>query len=326
MGWTLRILITMTLLFLTQGVWGQTLVDEAKTPLSSGEVTEGTFPETIKIISASKKIFILTNNNQLLNKGDFVSLALDDKLAARAIVAKNHEGQVGIKIIRIYSLTQWARMRIGQEVQVIRGDDSMFGKKVVEQKATEAPKPKIESEEDLYNDQVTLDDGEFDDKSKRHIKPDNVVGVGFGFFAARDMENQTERATQLSAGWAYQFADNWFAEFFYARAQLTAFPNNSDKRSEALVNNVVGRLKYNFKAPLYSFIMPYIGFQSQTVSSNAGETGVAATDAAELEAVDELKKTSPVFGVTLLRRLVPGWFIKADLGTDVLNVGAAIEF
>jgi hypothetical protein len=33
-----------------------------------------------------------------------------------------------------------------------------------------------------------------------------------------------------------------------------------------------------------------------------------------------------VAGVTILRRLVPGWFIKADLGTDQLNIGFAIEF
>jgi len=27
-----------------------------------------------------------------------------------------------------------------------------------------------------------------------------------------------------------------------------------------------------------------------------------------------------------MRRLVPGWFIKADLGTDILQLGFAIEF
>ncbi len=323
MGWPRLIIFLVTLLFLTSGSFAQTLVEEAKAPLAA-EASEGVFVETIKIISASKKIFVLTNNNQQLGQGDFISLALDNKLAARAVVAKNYDGQTGIKILKIYSLAQWARLRKGQEVQVIRGDDSMFGKKVVESKVTPTEEaPKIKSEEDLFNDKVAVDDGEFDDGSKRHIKPDNVISLGVGFLSAKDIENQEARSTQFSGAWAYQFTDNWFAEFVYARSQLEDYPA---KGAQTLVNNVVGRLKYNFKAPLYSFIMPYIGFQSQTVSSNAGKTGVAAVDAAELEVVDELKKTGPAFGVTLLRRLVPGWFVKADLGTDVLNLGVAIEF
>jgi len=323
MGWPRLNIFLLTLLFLTNVSFAQTLVEEAKAPLSA-ETQEGVFVETIKIISASKKIFILSNNNQQLGQGDFISLALDNKLAARAVVAKNYDAQTGVKILKIYSLSQWARLRKGQEVQVIRGDDSMFGKKVVEQKVTPTEEaPKIKSEEDLFNDRVTLDDGEFDDGSKRHIKPDNVVSVGLGFLSAKDLNNEEARATQFSGSWAYQFTDNWFGEFTYARSQLEDYPA---KGAQTLVNNVVGRLKYNFKAPLYSFIMPYIGFQSQTVSSNAGKTGVAATDAAELEVVDELKKTGPVFGVTILRRLVPGWFLKGDLGTDVLNLGVAIEF
>jgi hypothetical protein len=323
MGWPRLTILLVTLLFLTSRSFAQTLVEEAKAPLAA-EASEGSFVETIKIISASKKIFVLTNNNQQLGQGDFISLALDNKLAARAVVAKNYDGQTGIKILKIYSLAQWARLRKGQEVQIIRGDDSMFGKKVVESKVTPTEEaPKIKSEEDLFNDKVAVDDGEFDDGSKRHIKPDNVISLGAGFLSAKDIENQEARSTQFSGAWAYQFTDNWFAEFVYARSQLEDYPA---KGAQTLVNNVVGRLKYNFKAPLYSFIMPYIGFQSQTVSSNAGKTGVAATDAAELEVVDELKKTGPAFGVTLLRRLVPGWFVKADLGTDVLNLGVAIEF
>ena len=323
MGWPRLTILFLTLLFLTSRSFAQTLVEEAKAPLAA-EATEGAFAETIKIISASKKIFVLTNNNQQLGQGDFISLALDNKLAARAVVAKNYDGQTGIKILKIYSLAQWARLRKGQEVQVIRGDDSMFGKKVVETKVTPTEEaPKIKSEEDLFNEKVTVDDGEFDDGSKRNIKPDNVISLGLGFLSAKDIENQEARSTQFSGAWAYQFTDNWFAEFVYARSQLEDYPAKS---AQTVVNNVVGRLKYNFKAPLYSFIMPYIGFRSQTVSSNAGETGVAATDAAELEVVDELKKTGPAFGVTLLRRLVPGWFVKADLGTDVLSLGVAIEF
>src|SRR5690606_5797144 len=82
-------------------VTAQSLVEDAN--ISGGyEGADNVFIETIKIISNSKKIFILTNNNQQLGPGDFISIALDNTLAARAVVAKTHQGQVGIKILKIY--------------------------------------------------------------------------------------------------------------------------------------------------------------------------------------------------------------------------------
>ncbi|MBY0517775.1 MAG: hypothetical protein K2P81_12770 [Bacteriovoracaceae bacterium] len=325
MSCTRNTCLALVLLFLTFGVGAQTLVEEAKAPLEF-EPVEGTFLETIKIISGSKKIFILTNNNQQLTQGDFISLALENNLAARAIVAKTHDGQVGIKIIKIYSLSQWSRLRRGQEVQIVRGDDSMFGKKVEKKVETTEEAPKIKSEEDLFDTKVVDDDSaELDDDSKRNIRPDNVVSVALGFYTPnqKDIDGNSQRGSQFTGAWAFQFTDNWFGEFVYARTQLADYPA---KGAQTLVNNVVGRLKYNFKAPLYSFVMPYIGFQSQSISSNAGKGDNPAQNSLELDVVEKLKKTGPVFGVTLLRRLVPGWFLKADLGTDVLNLGVAVEF
>jgi hypothetical protein len=73
--------------------------------------------------------------------------------------------------------------------------------------------------------------------------------------------------------------------------------------------------------------MPYLGFHSYTVSSpDAGKTNNSVTNEEQLTAIDNLKKSGPVFGITVMRRLVPGWFIKADVGSDILNVGFAIEF
>ena len=73
--------------------------------------------------------------------------------------------------------------------------------------------------------------------------------------------------------------------------------------------------------------MPYLGFHSYTVSSpDAGKTNNNVTNEEQLTAIDNLKKSGPVFGMTVMRRLVPGWFIKADVGSDILNVGFAIEF
>ncbi len=303
----------------------QTLVDDAN--VASGGTQDNVFTETIKIISSSRKIFILTNNNQNLGPGDFVSLALDNNLAARAVVAKVHQGQAGVKILKIYSLTQWGRLRRNLEVQVVRGDDSLFAKKV-DAKPTEATASKIRSEDDLYTGDVVVDDdvGVFDENKNRHVKPDNVVALSGSFFDVAEVEPKTGtvRATEFGASWAHQFADNFFVEGLYGRTLLDNYPGPD---AQTLVNRLVGRLKFNIKGPLYTFFMPYVGFQTFTVSSpKAGKTNNEITNELELDAVDKLQKTGPVFGVTVLRRLVPGWFVKADIGSDLINAGFAIEF
>lgn len=304
----------------------QSLVDDANLGVDA-QSNENLFTETIKIISDSKKIFILSNNNQQLTQGDFISLALDNNLAARALVAKTHQGQVGIKIIKIYSLAQWGRLRRDQEVQIIKGDDSTFGKKPVEV-VQESPTTKIRNEEDLYTGDVVMEDdlSVFDDNKNRHIKPDNIVALTGAFYEASEVASRggKVRTNEFGISWAFQFSDNFFAEGLYGRALIDNFPGDG---SQTLANHMTARLKYNFKGPLYTFIMPYLGFHTYTISSpDAGKTNNDATNQEQLDAVDELKKSGPIFGVSVLRRLVPGWFIKADVGSDIMSVGFAIEF
>ncbi len=314
------------ILILSLPVGAQSLVEDAN--LTTAPVGgENTFTETIKIISSSKKIFILTNNNQQLGPGDFISLALDNNLAARAVVAKTHQGQVGVKILKIYSLTQWGKLRRNQDVMIVKGDDSYFGKKP-EAKVDETPIAKIKSEEDLYTGDVVVEDdiGVFDENKNRHIKPDNLVALTGAFKEAAEVESRGGkiRTNEFGLSWAFQFADNYFVEGLYGRALFDNFPGDG---SQTLANHLTARLKYNIKGPLYTFFMPYIGFHSYTVSSpDAGKSGNPTTDAEQTDAVNALKKSGPVAGVTVLRRLVPGWFIKADLGSDIINVGFAIEF
>ncbi len=258
--------------------------------------------------------------------GDFISLALGDNLAARAIVAKVHQGQVGIKIIKIYSLAQWGRLRRGTEVQVIRGDDSSFGKTETEIAEGGA---KIKNEEDLFTADVVIEDdiGNFEENSRRHIKPDNVVSVSASYLTANVPEvngGGQERSLELGFSWAYQFRDNFFAEASYGRAIIKNFPDNG---IATLSNRLIGRLKFNIKGPAYTFFMPYVGYQTVTVSSpDAAKTIDEVRNEQELAALDDLEQSGPVAGITVLRRLVPGWFVKADIGTDVIDLGFAIEF
>jgi hypothetical protein len=307
------------------GIQAQSLVEAANMQIDSSNV----FSETIKVISASKKIFVLTNSNQQLNPGDFISLALEDKLAARAVVAKTHQGQVGIKIIRIYSLAQWGKLRRELPVQVIRGDDSTFGKAPVV--ADTSPTSRITSEEDLYTGNVVVEDdvGIFDENKNRHIKPDNLIAVNGTFMDVPALEQTgggVRRSNMIGFSWAFQFADNYFLEASYGMARYNSYPGEG---AQTIINHYVARLKFNIKAPLYTFIMPYVGFQMRSVSSpEAGKSPFLSPqqNQNELDLIRDLQRQGPAIGVTILRRLVPGWFVKADLGTDVFNLGFAVEF
>ena len=310
----------------SSGVRAQSLVEDAN--INVAQAVDGSFfTETIKIISNSKKIFILTNNNQQLGPGDFISLALEKKLAARAMVAKTHQGQVGIKIIKIYSLNQWGKLRRDSDVQIVKGDDSNFMKKPEETSVADGPR--IKDEDDLFTKDVVIeDDIEFVDENKnREIKPDNVVGIFASFLNADNPEGAGggfTRGQEFGLTWAYQFTDNFFVEGVYGRTLLDNYPADS---TQTLVNRFVGRVKYNIKGPLYTFFMPYVGYQNRDVSSpDAGKGTVDAENRSELQAIDDLKKSGIVAGVSVLRRLVPGWFLKADVGTDLINIGFAIEF
>jgi hypothetical protein len=323
---SLFIVYASLIFVISSHAFAQSLVEDAN--INVAQAADGSsFTETIKIISNSKKIFILTNNNQQLGQGDFISLALDNKLAARALVAKNHQGQVGIKIIKIYSLAQWGKLRRDQDVQIVKGDDSYYMKKPEDSGAGDGAR--IKDEDDLYSKNVIVeDDLEFtDDNKNRHIKPDNVVGVFAGLVNADNPEGTSggfTRGNEFGLTWAYQFTDNFFMEGVYGRTLLDNYPADS---IHTLMNRFVGRVKFNIKGPLYTFFMPYVGYQSVEISSpKAGQSGVPAVDKAELDAIAKLEEAGVVAGVTVLRRLVPGWFIKADVGTDMMNLGLCIEF
>ena len=324
-------LVVGVLLFnatLLNNSYSQDLVDDISTPIELGDSSE-MFTETIRIISRSKRIFIITNTNQMLNKGDFITVLLKDKgPVARCLVGKTHKGNAGIKIMKIYSLKRWALMRKGLDIQIIKGDDShLFRKKKTKAEVAQAGgvEPRINSEEDLYNTNVIDQDLNMFGKDNRLIKPDNIVSAAYGQYTLNeDLAGDKRVFNEFSGTWAFQFSDNMWLEGLYGRTLLSGIPVQG---TQTLINNFTFRVKYTFKAPLYSYFLPYLGYQMHSVSSpDAGNVNNDAQAEEELKLIDSMKKSDVVIGVTILRRLVPGWFLKADLGTDGLNIGFAIEF
>lgn len=285
--------------------------------------------EKVEKISQSKRIFIITNSNSSFDKGDFISLLLDSKLAARALVAKTTEsGVAGIKITKIYSLALWKQLRDGLEVQVLRGDDSYYKLKRDEAKKSDENEGIIKSEEDLFNETSLLeDDLSLEENSNRIIKQDNVVSATMASIEGIDNDGSSQRYTQFNVQWAYQLEDNIWAEFSYGQNIIDDFPNPG---LQTKMTNITLRAKYTISAPFFSYVQPYIGYQIVGASApGAGEEDPDNPDIdldAELNRLEDLKKSNVIFGMTILKRLVPGWFIRGDLGSDIIGVGFGLEF
>ena len=326
-----RLLQCTIFLFFINGnyLFAQDLLDDAAADITVGQ-SQDIFTETINIISRSGKVFILSNSNQLLNKGDFITFSIKaNGPVARAVVAKNYEGQAGIKILKVYSLARWKMISKGLAVDILKGDDSSLFVKKKTEKDEIIEDAKISSAEDLFNEKSLIDDDLSDFyKDNRIIKPDSIVTLAYNPLTFKEKFNsETVGGNQYSFAWAYQFSDNYWSEALFGTTTVNTYPTSG---SQTKISNFTGRLKYAIKAPLYSYIFPYIGFQTIKVSSpDAGVTDQGTSQAqadAEIDTVESLEKTNIIVGVTVLRRLVPGWFLKADIGTDIMSVGFGIEF
>jgi hypothetical protein len=328
------VLFTLVLALAIPVAYAQNVLDdieeEDRIETGSTEVAPNLVAETIKVISPSKKIFILTNNNKSFSKGDFISLLLGNKLVCRALVAKTNEEELsGIKIVKIYNVTLWKQLNVGKEVLVLKGDDSYYSNLEKAPKESTKVESKVQDEEDLFNSTTLNDDDlSLEETSKRLIKTDNLISAGVGLLSGKEPDGTSTRYTHMNGSWGYQFTDNIWAELGVGTNTVTDYPATG---MDTRLINFTGKLKYTFNAPFYSYIMPYVGYQVINVDSpGAGQVGDDNKDdealEAELRAVDDLKKSTVIFGVTVLKRIVPGWFIRADLGSDIISGGLTLEF
>lgn len=310
--------------------FAQSVIDDFNENSEANQMASELVTEKINRVSASKRTYIITNENESFYKGDFITIVLNGQLAARAIVAKSVNKVAGIKIIKIYSLDLFKLFRSDLEVQIIRGDDSMFGAKKNEEKE-DKDTTLIKEEEDLYNGTLLEDDLSLESNSKRVIKTDNIVSLNVGLLEALNNDGSAQRYTHLNGMWMYQVDDNIWAEVGYGQNLINDYPAPS---LDTKVTNLTIRAKYTVAAPFFSYVQPYVGFQMINASSpqagiddpSDGYTPGEGELDREIQLVEDLKKNQLVFGVSVLKRLVPGWFVRADLGSDIMNVGFSLEF
>ena len=292
-----------------------------------------TSTEKIQKTSPNKKIFLISNKNSSLSPGDFISLILNEKLIARALVAKTKSQMAGIKILKIYEMKLWKRLQPKRQVELLKGDDSYYLTQLALSKKKKLKKKKSESlikgTEDLFNDTVILEEEkEFDDvDKKRKIKSDNFISLHIGRISGINTSGNPKEYSQLSAHWTYQLQDNIFVEASYGQNIIRDFPAVG---LDTKLSNIVLKAKYAFIAPMNSILFPYVGYQILQASS-PGEgvysTGMTQEDIdAETRLMNSLRKKAFIFGASILKGLVPGWFTRIDVGTDFYSIGFGLEF
>lgn len=323
---------TILCFFIATSTFAQDIMRDMNSGGVGGTRHQELFTENIQVISNSKKIFIISNENRKLTKGDFISLLIDNNLGARALVAKIDNDRAGIKILKIYSLAEWSKMVAGRDVQILIGDDSYYQKPKEANDKDEFDQ--IKNQEDLFKDDLDIDDFGDETENTRALRTDNLVSAAWGHFRGINADEESVNHTQFTFGWAHQISDNIYVEGLFGYSKLTDFPSATG--IQTVVTNFSARAKYNFKTPLYTYVMPYVGMELISVNSPEAGKGSDLTPtekANELRVLDKLlpSKTNLIFGVTILRRLVPAWFLKADIqysskASLSYNIGVAIEF
>ena len=287
--------------------------------------------ERIEKISPHRKIFIISNENQSFNQGDFISLLIQGKLVSRALVAKSKDNIAGIKIVKIYNVDMWKRMKKGREIQIIRGDDSYYQKREKRKKKGEVEGDEI-AQEDLFDKTIISVDVLEDDAKETVFRTDSMVSITYGWFPGINTLEETQWYDMLDFQYQYQVFRNFFVGIDFGFTTVKNFPSGG---LDTRYYNVVPKVKYTFELFWGLIIQPYVGWQWLIANSpGAGQPDDEYTSGNEtsntqlqyeLFLVNESERPMIAVGLTIVQPIVPGWNLKADLGTDILSIGVGLE-
>ena len=307
--------------FLSFSALSQTVLEKLSDEEEAVSPSGALVVEKIEKISQSKRIFVLSNENQAFNMGDFISLLIKDKPVARAIVAKIKENIAGIKILEIYSQPEFDALTLGKEVQIVRGDDSFYFKTKVEK---DVPKG-----EDLFDSaNITEDEIKEDDEKKDYlIVNSSIFNIALGSIDSINLAGQSQRYGQLNAQYSYQFIRNFFVNVLYGQNTVTDFPNFG---LDTTLYNITARVKWTAQIFWGLLLQPYAGYQVLIANSpSAGQDSSGTISQPQLNyesaLINKMEDSKFIFGLSVFIKIVPGWYVQLDLGTDILNAGFSVE-
>ena len=307
---------------------GQSIISEYSQN-TNFPIQERLSAETILQISNSKRVFITSFKDEGFAPGDFVTLIHNDRHVARAIVAKTNNDRAALKIIKIYSLELWGELKEELEIKILRGDDSYFVIKPEQTLGDGDPISneiaKIVTEDDLFNEKTLLEEDILEEnKGRTLIVSDNIISIKLGSLGITDLNSRPTTSTHFNFSWNHQLVTDFWIEFTYGFSEISGFP---DEGMVTFLQTFTTRIKYTIGAPFYSFLQPYVGYK---LSAAAAPTPNPLLDTKTPEEQSALLKqqevTGPAVGITILKRLVPGWFAQFDIGNDIISAGMALEF
>ncbi len=282
----------------------------------------GQFSEEVILKSRNRRILILTNQNKSLKQGDFISLFVNDQKIARAIVAKNRDTKVAIKIINTFSDTFDGLTKRGSDLVIVRGDDSAF---------TAQEKETVSSLEDSELFQSDLFGAEEDSK-KPSLDENHLLTIAIGMHQSIDLEKEDKFYLHGVASYALNAAGPFWIEALYGFSNMQRFPASD---ISAHLHGVGARIKFNLNLPWHTYFMPYAGVHFAYILSSSTEeppASVLDTDPSVIQYNDEVEliregiKMQLAAGFTLHKRFVPGWFLTINGGIDLIYSGITIGF
>jgi len=323
--WKIRCKYFLLLLTLGLNSQSQNIIDDlqdngpTEPTLSEGL---GQFSEEVILKSRNRRILILTNQNKSLKQGDFISLFVNDQKIARALVAKDRDTKVAIKIINTFSDTFDNLTKRGSELVIIRGDDSAF---------TSNEKESVSKLEDSDLFQSDLFDLENDSK-KPSLVENHLLTLAIGMHQSIDIEEEKKFYLHGIASYSLNAAGPFWVEAIYGFSNMQKFPAED---ASAHLHGFGARIKFNLNLPWHTYLMPYAGIHFAYVLSSSTQEpdeSVPDTDPIVIQYNDEVDlitkgiKMKLAAGFTLHKRFVPGWFLTLNGGIDLIYAGITVGF
>ncbi|MDH4467768.1 MAG: hypothetical protein QE271_06890 [Bacteriovoracaceae bacterium] len=292
------------------------------------------FTENVITIGATRRIYILTNENKKIIPGDYLTMiSLEGKMLARGIVVKLRDDKFGIRVKKIYDPVEWNKVKEDDDVQLLKGDDSLYTKMQNEQSKVEedikgTPGDQLNSDFQLLSGDYDIDlksQGKYDDtRNLGVINSPNILTVGIGRINAigTDLSNKNYLNYQFS--FMHQIFKNIWPEVTYSYSLLKKFPAVD---IDSGLHIVTGKIRVAFDLGFYTYLLPYAGIKKGFADSpGAGDNPDAVAANNELALLDDVEQVEAVYGVSIIKRLVPSWVFRFDAGNDILAIGLGVEF
>jgi hypothetical protein len=292
------------------------------------------FTENVITVGATRRIFILSNENKKVIPGDYVTMiSMEGKMLARGIVVKLRDDKTGIRVKKIYDAMEWNKIKEDDDLQLLKGDDSLYSK---------MQKGEASASEDLQigqGDQLNADfqllsgesgvdlsrQSKFEDtKNLGVINTPNILTAGIGRIRAAGTDFTDKNYINYQFSFMHQFAKNIWPEITYSYSELKKFPAVDIDTGLHIVSL---KIRVAFDLGFYTYLLPYAGIKKAFADSpGAGDNpdDVAANN--EITLLNDVEAPQAVYGVSVFKRLVPSWLFRVDVGNEMIALGLGIEF